>query len=356
MTAKSSSRACCSGMGDAFCAAVGDGSRPAFRAGFCGPRRGLSLGPVLAVLLALGSLPRAAAAQSVMELSRPCTAQGALEALCVEAAVVAQALQGGAALLTGPGTEVAGSASTLGRRLGRTPRLAVSGRAGFAPLGVPDLTASGTNPARKATFLVPSLRGEVTAGVFDGFSLIPTVGGILSLDLLAAAGVVFLPEAEGFNGPVTAFSFGARLGILRESFTTPGISLSYTRRYLGEVTFGEALSGSRSVARVDPVVNALRLTVGKDILSVGVMAGVGRDEYGGSARIDVRGFPAAGIEEFSSHRTLFFGGISWNLLILQISAEGGWARGFPAVPGYQGAPYDPTSGRPFAGFAFRLTI
>ena len=58
----------------------------------------------------------------------------------------------------------------------------------------------------------------------------------------------------------------------------------------------------------------------------------------------------------TSTRTLLFGGASLNFLVLQLSAEAGWAGGLGAVQGYEGAPFDPKAGTGWASLAFRLTI
>jgi len=55
-------------------------------------------------------------------------------------------------------------------------------------------------------------------------------------------------------------------------------------------------------------------------------------------------------------RPLFFGGASLNFLVLQLSAEFGWAKGFTAPSGYGGADFDPTRGSAFGNLAARLTI
>jgi hypothetical protein len=317
------------------------------------------------LLLALGglTLPASVRAQAVERLTDGCVAAGGEEVRCTELAVTARALQGHLGLSTGLGSEVAGSAGTLGRRLGATPRIAVEARAAFAHLALPDLADPGLEPSREATFVVPSIRGGITAGVFDGFSLLPTVGGFLSLDLLAHGSVVFLPTSEGFDGRASALTLGARLGILRESFTLPGVSVSLSRRMLGSVRYGSVEGPGGGEVEVDPRVTSVRATVGKDLLAVGVLLGMGWDRYSGSATIRamtdaVTSDPVAsyGTGSFTSSRRLYFAGAAWNFLVLQLSAEAGWASGFGAVTGYRGAPFDPTGGNFYGSVAFRLTI
>jgi len=313
---------------------------------------------VVAVLALTSTAPREAAGQAVSDLAARCVAAGGAGTSCAELAVTARALQGHVGLLAGLGSEVSGSAGTLGRRLGTAPRIAVGGRAAFARVSLPDLTDQGGEPSRRTSFLLPALHAGLAVGIFDGFSLAPTVGGFLALDALGNASVVFLPKGEGFGGHATAFSLGARIGLVRESFTLPGVSVSISRRASGDVVYGDAPAGAGSV-RVDPAVTSIRATVGKDLLSVGVLAGVGWDRYSGDVlvRAEADGTVAeASSSSFEASRSTIFGGASMNFLILQLSGEIGWAGGFDRVDEYLGAPFDPTSGSLYASMAFRLTI
>jgi hypothetical protein len=296
-------------------------------------------------------------AQTPVEaLTTRCAAGGTLAVRCNELAVAARALQASTGLLAGLGSEVSGSAGTLGRRLGTSPRVAVGARSAFATLALPDLLDPGTEPSREASVLVPAVHAGIAVGVFDGFFLMPTVGGVLSLDLIGQASVIFLPTGDGFDGKATGWSVGARLGLLRESFTLPGVSVSVTHRDIEPVSFGDPLGTGGGAVEVDPTVTSVRATVGKDLLSVGVLAGMGWDRYGGSAMLRPLGAPAVEEGAFEQSRTLVFGGASMNFLILQLSAEVGWARGFGAVDGYRGTPFDATRGMGYGSLAFRLTI
>lgn len=321
--------------------------------------RRVLLVPVL-VTLALASAGRPATAQSLEELAQRCIASGASVGRCTELAVAARALQGEAGVLAGLGSEVSGSASTLGRRLGTTPRVAVGARAAFAHVALPDLADPGTEPSRETTFVVPAVHAGVAVGIFDGFSILPTVGGLFSLDLLGQTSVTFLPTGEGFSGRSTAYSFGARVGILRESFTLPGLSVSVARRSLGAIRFGDATGPGGGAVELDPTVTSIRATLGKDILSVGVIAGVGWDRYGGSATLlgarDEGSVVEAASTSFQNRRTLIFGGAAMNFLVLQLSAEAGLARGFRPVDGYRGNAFDPTRTTAYGSLAFRLTM
>ncbi|MEJ2203805.1 MAG: hypothetical protein P8170_06820 [Gemmatimonadota bacterium] len=301
--------------------------------------------------------PPAARAQDLHDLMDQCVASGNPQLECAELAVTARAIQGQVGFLSGLGSEVSGIASTLGRRLGSTPRVSVGARAAFMSVGLPDLADPNGAPSRKATFVVPVAHAGLAVGVFDGFSLAPTVGGFLSVDLLAQASATFLPEGEGFDGRASAFSFGARVGILRESFTLPGVSLSVSRRSVGTIRYG-TVGGPGGAVEVDPSVTSIRATVGKDLIAVGLLAGAGWDRYSGSATLYPSGLqgPGAVTESFHHSRGMVFGGAALNFLVLQLSAEVGWVRGFAPARGYARRPFDPTKGSFYTSLAARLTI
>ena len=316
----------------------------------------VALAALVACTTPLVSASPARAQSALEDLATRCVAGGSAVIRCRELAVTARSLQGTVGVLSGLGSEVPGSAGTLGRRLGTSPRIAVSARAAFAHAGLPDLADPGTEPSREATFVLPVFQAGVAVGVFDGFFVMPTVGGVLSLDLLAQTSVLFVPTSDGFDGNATGWSVGARVGILRESFTLPGVSVSFTRRGLEPVRFGDATGPGGGAVEVDPSVTSVRATVGKDLLSVGVLAGLGWDHYSGSATLTASGATPVSDGSWAHSRRVVFGGASLNFLVLQLAAEAGWAKGQGAVDGYRGAPFDPARGTAYGSFALRLTI
>ncbi len=242
-------------------------------------------------------------------------------------------LMGHVAILAGAGSEVPAASSTLGRRLGGIPRMAPWIAVGGARVEVPDFgDASGR--AEQGHF-VPSIDAGLALGIFDGFQLLPTVGGALSLDVVGRASFLFFSDKNGFDGRVNVLSLGARVGILQESFTLPGVSVSVTRRFAGILRYGDTGLGSPAQVELDPAVTSVKATVGKDLFAFGVMAGVGWDDYSAETSLvasdGAGGFVSTDGSLDASRRT-YFAGLSRQISVVSwVSAEVGWVNGLDPV-------------------------
>jgi hypothetical protein len=240
--------------------------------------------------------------------------------------------------MAGPGAEIPGEGSTLGRRLGGMPRVAAWVRGGVQQVGVPDQARP--NGSDDLSSWTPSLQAGLGLGVFDGIQLLPTVGGFLSVDVIGNASFLFLGGRSGFADRVDVVSFGARVGLLRESFTLPGVSVSVARRLSGNVRVGDVAAGDSIEVIADPSVTALRVTVSKDLYAFGVLAGMGWDDFSSDTQLivaDALGGAVLAEGGLDGHRTLYFASLTRQLGILAwITVEGGWARGFDPVAGYSG--------------------
>lgn len=318
--------------------------------------RGLGrVGRAAAVVALLCAGPGRAGAQSPAALAASCASAGGDAPLCLATAVAGRSLMGALGVAAGQGSEVPGTSSALGRRIG-SPRVALAVRGGLARAALPDLSdATGLGAS---TFWASSLGGSVTLGLFDGFRLAPTVGGFLSFDAFGQVAFVSLPEDAGFDGGTPVYTLGARVGILREGFTLPGVSISAARRFSGEVTLGTASSDPAAVV-VDPSVTSVRATVGKDLFAMELLAGVGWDDYATDATWTVTdgaaGFVTGTAGLDATQRLLFAGASMTFNIVFTLSIEGGVAQGFDPVAGYGGA-FDPEAGRAFGSAAFRLII
>jgi len=318
---------------------------------------------VVAAWVAAVLLPEPASAQQddVTALAGQCALSNTddLRSPCLETVLAAQAAQGLIGLAASGGSELPGSSSTLGRRFGGTPRLAFS--VGFTLVNgaLPSVLAPSDGTAGSKGTFVGAVQATGSAGLFRGFSPAPTVGGILALDVLATFSYVGSLDRLGLDDPSTGFGLGARVGVLRESFTLPAVTLSLTRRWMGDTHLSNTQG---TMAEAGVTATALRLTVGKELLAFGLLGGVGWDRYSGGMDLEVRPSGTGGAigtartHSFRTHRTIIFGGIGYTFLVAQVGVEGGWARGYDSPPNRDATGFDPGDGSFFGRLAFRLTL
>ena len=303
-----------------------------------------------------------AAAQDLNEVVAECVAGGsvALATPCQNTVLAAQALRGGVTLANALGSELTGTFSTLGRRLGRAPRVSLGAHFGVSVFDMPDIRADGPSLAGNTTVVAYGVKATAVAGVLDGFSVLPAVGGVLSLDLLASLDLVLLGEGDGFTGNEGLISVGGRLGLLRESFTMPGVTVSLVRHVGEDLSWGGV---DDTGAQVDTDISAtsVRATIGKDLFALSLLVGAGLDWQGGDFSVRVADPGVVGGQAYaeargtSTRRTVYYAGASLTRLVFQFSLEAGWASGLDDLPGYQGG-YDPGGIAEFASLAIRLTI
>lgn len=275
------------------------------------------------------------------------------EAGCARAAISAADARARAALAVSGGSPLTGSASTLGRRTatsrhaGVALRMSATGARALVP------AAAGGRAAGEATLVGLSVDGAVA--LFDGFFVAPTVGGLLSVDLLGSAGWL------GGGGPIDidgAFTWGvgARVGVLRESFTLPGLSVSAVYRDVAALAAGDTAIGPAWAAETDAW--SLRATVGKRIGAVDVLGGAGWDRTTGALSVTYASAPgtreSAGVPDLEDARWSGFAGIGWTFLVFQAAGEVGWVGGGDGYADDAGGVPAPEGGA-FGSLAFRFT-
>jgi hypothetical protein len=312
-------------------------SRPAIRASFCCEKELVMTQPgrccIVLLAFTLGFSYHTVAQN---ELSRPCSSvvPDASRRLCLR---VAEAIQIGTprvGLAFTGGNAIPGAASTIGL-VQRVPRVSANARVTLLSLGLPPIARINSNTDVEATLFGFNI--DAAAGIFDGVALSPTVDGFASLDLMASIGLALLPEGEGFSdGTATSWGIGMRIGILRESFTAPGISVSGMYRRVGELSYGDRqLSAEDSYFEAQGIsALSLRGVVGKRLLGVGATAGLGYDRYGSDAEFGVSNPSGAGTTRFDlrtadigAGRPTAFAALQWTHLILNIVGEVGWQGG-----------------------------
>lgn len=305
---------------------------------------------VLALLLLFGGAVSAAVAQA--ELGDVCSAAIAPYECQLAAATVA-VIQPRVGLALWGGNPVPGTASTGGLRLAGSPRIGVALRLAGVPTTLPPLLDRSV--AGSETSLMTSAALQSTVAVAHGFSPLPTVGGFLSVDVIGRVAVARLPGGSGFRrGTVWGGMAGVRLGLLRESFTLPGVSLTAAYGRSTRVTFGdpERLTTDGffqgSVSDLNATVAASRRLVG--LLFAG---GVTWDRYAS----DVALGHAGGVDTFTADAVMYrwagFGSLTWTRLIYHGTVEVGWQDGPPPMTLPPGVEVDPAG--VWLALAFRVT-
>ena len=299
--------------------------------------------------------------EGVADLAERCTG-GRTQFLstCREMALAAMAVQQGVGLASALGSDIPGTPSTHGRRLGLMPRIGLTVSALALRATLPNV--SGSTPAELAegqSAALLGLKGTAVAGVMDGFQLAPTVGGILSVDLIGSYSVGSLPGEAGLDGTGSGFGAGARVGVLRESFTLPGISVAASRSWHSDIRAGNTADGNPGEATTGLTVSSLRATAGKNWFVIGIMGGVGWDRYEGDVQLSVpRGAGDRGSinGDVASERVLYFVSGWFNFLLTRLSVEVGVAEGVGDPFAGRSAGYDPAGATWFASAAFRITL
>ncbi|HYH82648.1 MAG TPA: hypothetical protein VEX86_22845 [Longimicrobium sp.] len=270
-------------------------------------------------------------------------------------------------ILAAGGNPVPGLESTRGITLGLIPRTTASLRVSAARQSLPDLRDGSDGEDRDAT--ATAIRLGTATRLFEGFSAGP-VGGVGALDLLLDA--AYLPAAGQSREGAAAFGAGARIGIVRETFGTPGVSLTAMYRHVGRQEYG-SLCPIPDVQCDEPgrgefsfAVNDVsgRLTVGKRVGPLGLLGGVGVDRFSTSGG-EVRFYPPV-LEPALSRRSIrrhdrrfsFFANLSYALVVGSLVAEGGWMEGGEPSVVFDGdaGTYEAGKGTPFGSLALRISL
>lgn len=305
--------------------------------------------------MVVGSASGASGQEAEVLMSQCISGAGVAQLWCGEVAVATQALRAGLGFVGAGGTDVPGSSSTLGKKLGSVPRISGSIRASLGRLKSPRVTGVSRPGVDDQTLWVPTIQGSIVVSVLDGFSVVPSVGGLFALDLLATGSYLKLPNEFGDN--TGTVGVGARLGLLRESFTAPGVSVSVVHRSFGEATYGGRTTDNAEIA-FDLSTTSVRAIIGKDLPFIGFFAGVGWDWHRGDMSLRARapgGAISTATDDFTDRRTVYFGGTSWSFLVLQGSIEAGWSSGFGDLPGRTGD-FSASSRLFFGSAALRVTL
>lgn len=260
----------------------------------------------------------------------PATAQGTgdgcgtgsepVSASCARASAAFQGARAGLGLAAAGGAPFPGTNSTLGKRIGSMPRIGLAVSGGIVRAELPRLGSGSGSDDRS----VVALRAVADVNLLQGFSPGATVGGVLSADVFADLSFLSPTGGGAFGDGVVGGGVGLRVGLLRESFSLPGVTVSVARRWVGEASVGPAGGDG---ADFSTTITSVRGVVGKELFALGFLGGVGWERYGGDQTIRTSdGGGATASDESDADRFLAFGAVTYNLLVWQFGLEGGWAE------------------------------
>ncbi len=277
-----------------------------------------------------------------------------IDSHCTDPAIVGTAHQGGDAcqkvadlfkyMNMQLGTWVAGGNPTLGQggTLGGPGHIAVGLRANVMRATIPAVDQIHVVAGQPVSSAIPSNErwvalpaADIALGVFGGIPLgLTRIGGIDAL-----VNVSYLPSYTQHSLHVGAqngkwkLGFGGRLGIIQESLLFPGVGVSYMVRELpiAELSGTDNVGNAVSITGYRVQAKEWRITANKNLLFLGIAAGVGQDRYDSRALLtyNVDGnTPTSPIPlHITPKRTNYFVDVSFNVLLAHFVAEYGRVSG-----------------------------
>jgi hypothetical protein len=195
-------------------------------------------------------------------------------------------------------------------------------------MDVPDVTTPTTTGNNKGKAL--SFNVDAGVGIYSGLTIAPTLGGFGSIDAIVSLGKMKMPE-EFVNSEPGSWAAGLRIGLLRESFTAPGISVTAMYRSIGDYSYGQTGDAPANAMLTQAnfennSVQSLRAIIGKRIFVLGANVGVGYDKFASDVSGNGGGLLLQNVE-LREDRLTAFANVSWTLIILNAVAEAGYMQG-----------------------------
>jgi len=256
-------------------------------------------------------------------------------ARCQDVVTSLQLLQPELGMALAGGNPVLGTASPIGTKFRFIPRIYLGGRINFVWAAVPDVLDYPEDPAAALAtreFSVPMPQLDLSVGLFDGWRLGSTLSGLGSVEILGSLGAMILPAGEGFENDATGLGLGARIGLIRESFTAPGLSLSGEYQWTGRIRYGRVENGDDAQFGMDLSATSFRLGLSKSFVAIGLALTVGWDHYQSDVDLGVADddgnlvavVPTDDRMSLSEDRWSVAVDVSYIVLFLNIGAQLGW--------------------------------
>lgn len=280
--------------------------------------------------------------------------------ICTAAVDATRALNPIAGLLFSGGNPVIGTAATLGAWRGS---LAFRATATTVVLPSTDYDGVGNTVGVGDRLTVPMPVIEGAVGVYNGLD-----GGFLSVDVLGS--IQPLPDVDRvqITGAVArvgrvAFGLGAgvRVGLMSDSGSSPGLSISLMRRDLPRVQYGNVGDGDDYSYSVNLAAWNARLAISKRVKFFDFAAGVGWDRYFGTARAEIAnlngGVPEPPIKiRLSDQRWMLFGNTGLTFGPMRLVGEAGYQSGKDQDLTTEFEDFDTTKGKWFGGVGLRVGL
>jgi hypothetical protein len=346
----------------------------------------------VAALCAAGAVP--AAAQRNVDAVCDEFAGSDARSRCVAVAEAVNAAQPQLGILMAGGNPTLGTASTGGVRLGFLPAVSAGARLNLVLARLPDIRevrrVDGEVAPAQYRLPAPAVGANASVGLTPGVRLAPMVGGFGAVDLLGSVTMMpldLLGVSDASGNPIS-WGAGVRVGLLRESFVAPGVSVSMMYRRMGEVRIGDVCEAQEQPDPTHPDrrfcssggdfgevafgLNNLsaRAAVSKRLLGFGLTGGMGWDRFTTDAEVAFRAPapPAGGVigqeviyrlddVRVNNTRLSAFLNASYTLLVGSVVAEVGVMQGGSPVPGFPAAAdFDPRGGTVFGSLGARLAL
>ena len=205
---------------------------------------------------------------------------------------------------------------------------------------------------------------DAAVGLFRGFP----VAGTYALGLDALVNVAYIPSVDRQDVKLELpdgsfkFGFGGRLGVMQETFLTPGLAVTYLRRDLPTMNvLGRVNSDELNVRDVQVQSSAWRAVLGKNFSVFGISLGAGQDRYETSAGVQVS-VDRAGqrmtssvvqAEQIMTRRNVF-ANLSLNLSVLRLVGEVGRVTGGKVSTYNAFGGHDANGALDYASFGLRV--
>ena len=281
--------------------------------------------------------------------------------LCYPSILAARTIRSGAIIASSYGSEMPGSSSAIGRTKNgqfKPRNLSVAFSSGLVHVTLPNLGMVQSDPKSSSGLNIYGFNTTFDLGLFDGLTISPGIRGVFAIDVLGSASVEsFRWDPMYKRARVGTGSLGIRIGLVRESFTLPGLTVSV---FKGKGTILE-LESERD-GHIDLTVGnesmRFRTTMGKEFSKMGILGGVGWNDSNGLLKGNIPGMTTRSASTFSSKELvdsqfLYFAGLSFTSMIFQLSMELGLIEGFGDVPSLYIRP-NPTEWSVFSRVAARI--